>query len=152
LFDWWQSRKPLTEKSADKRRVGGFFGPHVILEELRSRIPRYLDEVDRRKRIYPACKRALSDLDGVTLAHSWWLTEGARERSSQLLANGEQPPLMFYLIWSDYTRLTKHIAAATVFGSSINRAAKLVALPADHISRYEAAQDPLELHADTAQS
>jgi hypothetical protein len=84
LFDWWQSRKPLTEKSADKRRVGGFFGPHVILEELRRRIPRYLDEVDHRERIYPACKRALSDLDGVTLAHSWWLTEGARERSSQL--------------------------------------------------------------------
>jgi hypothetical protein len=64
LFDWWQSRKPLTEKSADKRRVGGFFGPHVILEELRSRIPRYLDEVDHGKLIYPACKRALSDLDG----------------------------------------------------------------------------------------
>jgi hypothetical protein len=59
---------------------------------------------------------------------------------------------MFYLIWSDYTRLAKHIAAATVFGSSINRAAKPVALRADHISRYEAAQDPLELHADTAQS
>jgi hypothetical protein len=64
LFDWWQSRKPLTEKSADKRRVGGFFGPHVILEELRGRIPRYLDEVDHGKQIYPACKRALSDLDG----------------------------------------------------------------------------------------
>ena len=59
---------------------------------------------------------------------------------------------MFYLIWSDYTRLAKHIAAATAFGSSINRAAKLVALPADLIPRYEAAQDPLELDADTAQS
>ena len=64
MFDWWQSRKPSTEKSADKARVGGFFGPHVILEELRSRVPRYLDEVDHGKLIYPACKRALSDLDG----------------------------------------------------------------------------------------
>jgi hypothetical protein len=62
LFDWWQSGKPLTEKSAE--RVGGFFEPHIILEELRSRVPRYLDEVDHGKRIYPACKRALSDLDG----------------------------------------------------------------------------------------
>jgi len=54
----------LAEKSADKGRAGGFFGPHVILEELRNRVPRYLDEVDHSKLIYPACKRALSDLDG----------------------------------------------------------------------------------------
>jgi hypothetical protein len=242
LFDWWKSRKPPVEKSADKATIGGFFGPHVILEELRNRVPRYLDDVDHGKLIYPACKRALSDLDGdvrsvwdhtrleamryltmvpgadfelltnadrqiemmnaylfqrphdetvieftgtattdfaiailaglnwlthcaklsgvdpsqqsgtirnfrkiVTLAHSWWLTEGAIERSNQLLADGKQPPLMFYLIWSDYTRLAKHVAAATVFGSSINRAAKLVALPADLIPRFEAAQDPIEL-------
>jgi hypothetical protein len=242
LFDWWQSRKPLTEKSPGTERLGAFPGPHVILEELRSRVPRYLEDVDQGKLIYPACKRALSDPDGdvrsvwdhtrleatryltmvptpefelltsadrqiemmdayllqrphdetvidftgnattdfamaivaglnwlthcaklagvqpgklsgtignfrriVTLAHSWWLAEGAGERASQLLANGAQPPLMFYLVWSDYTQLAKHIAAATVFGSSINRAAKLVALPADLIPRFEAAQDPLEL-------
>jgi hypothetical protein len=88
---------------------------------------------------------------GITLAHRWWLTEGAGERSNRLLADGDQPLLMFYLIWSDYTRLAKHIAAATVFGSSINRAARLVALPPDLISRFEAAQDPLELDPDTAQ-
>ena len=35
MFYWLRSRKPLTGKSADKGRVGGFFGPHVILEELR---------------------------------------------------------------------------------------------------------------------
>ena len=64
MFDWWQSRKPSTEKSADKVRVGGLFGPHAVLEELRSRVPRYLDEVDQGKPIYPACKRALSDFDG----------------------------------------------------------------------------------------
>ena len=246
MFDWWKSTRPLTKKSADQGCVGG---PRVILEELRSRIPRYLDDVDQGKLIYPACKRALSDLDGdvrsvwdhtrleamryvtmvpgadfelligadrqiemmngylfqrphdetvidftgtattdfaiavlaglnwlthcaklsgvevskqsgtirnfrkvVTLAHQWWLTEGAGERSSQLLANGEQPPLMLYLIWSDYTQLAKHIAAATVFGSSINRAAKLVALPADLIPRFEAAQDPLDLADEAAQS
>ena len=245
MFDWWKS-KPATQKSAD---TGGAGGPRAILEELRSRIPKYLDDVDQGKLIYPACRRALSDVDGdvravwdhtrleamryvtmvpgadfelligadrqiemmnaylfqrphddtvidftgttttdfaiavlaglnwlthcaklsgvevskqsgtirnfrkvVTLAHRWWLTEGAGERSSQLLANGERPPLMFYLMWSDYTQLAKHIAAATVFGSSSNRAAKLVALPADLIPRFEAAQDPLELADDAAQS
>ncbi|MBR1191351.1 hypothetical protein JQ634_27700 [Bradyrhizobium sp. AUGA SZCCT0240] len=243
MFDWWKSKKPST-KSADRGRGGG---PHVILEELRSRVPRYLDDADNGKLIYPACKRALSDLDGdissvwdhtrleamryvtmvpspqfelltgsdrqiemmnaylfqrphdetvidftgtattdfaiaivaglnwlthcaqlsgvepgkqsgtirnfrriVTLAHQWWLTEGAGERASRLLDNGEQPPLMFYLVWNDYTQLAKHIAAATVFGSSANRAAKLVALPADLIPRFEAAQDPLELADDAA--
>jgi hypothetical protein len=62
LFDWWRSRKPLTEKFADKERVG-FFGPHAILEELRTRVPQYLDEADHGKLIYPACKRAFSDSD-----------------------------------------------------------------------------------------
>ena len=244
MFDWWQSSKPVTEKPAGQGRVGAFPGPHLLLDELRSRVPRYLDDVDQGKLIYPACKRALSDPDGdvrsvwdhtrleairyltmvptpefglltgadrqiemleayllqrphdetvidftgtattdfaiaivaglnwlthcaklagvqpgrqsgtighfrklVTLAHSWWLAEGATERCSQLLANGEQPPLMFYLIWSDYTQLAKHIAAAAVFGSSIKRAAKPGALPADLIARFEAAQDPLELDA-----
>jgi hypothetical protein len=64
LFDWWQPRKALTEKSGDKARAGEISGPQVILEELRIRVPRYLDEVDQAKLIYPACKRALSDLDG----------------------------------------------------------------------------------------
>jgi hypothetical protein len=64
LFDWWHSTKPITERSADKANVGGFFGPHVIIDELRSRVPRYLDKVDHGKLIYPACKRALSDLNG----------------------------------------------------------------------------------------
>ena len=244
MFDWLKSTRPLTKKSADHARVGG---PQIILEELRSRIPKYIDDADNGKLIYPACKRALSDKDGdvrsvwdhtrleamryltmvpaadfelligpdrqvemmnaylfqrphddtvvdftgttttdfsiavlaglnwlthcaklsgvevskqsgtirnfrklVMLAHRWWLTEGADERASQLLANGEQPPLMLNLIWSDYTQLAKHIAAATVFGSSINRAAKLVALPADLIPRFEAAQDPRELADDAA--
>ena len=81
----------------------------------------------------------------VTLAQRWWLTEGAADRCAQLLANGEQPPLMLYLIWSEYTRLAKQIAAAAIFGSSISRSTKLVALPGDFISRFEAAQDPDDL-------
>ena len=81
----------------------------------------------------------------VTLAQRWWLTEGAADRCAQLLANGEQPPLMLYLIWSEYTRLAKQIAAAAIFGSSISRSTKLVALPGDFISRFEAAQVPDDL-------
>ena len=78
----------------------------------------------------------------VALAQRWWLTEGAVERCEQMLASGEQPPLMLNLIWSEYTRLAKQIAAAAIFGGSIDRSAKLVALPADLIPRFEAAKDP----------
>jgi hypothetical protein len=81
----------------------------------------------------------------VTLAQRWWLTEGAVERCGQMLARGEQPPLMLYLVWSEYTRLAKQIAAAAIFGSSIDRSAKLVALPAELIPRFEAASDPGDL-------
>jgi hypothetical protein len=81
----------------------------------------------------------------VTVAQQWWLTEGATERCVQLIANRQQPPLMLYLMWSEYTRLAKQVAAAAVFGSSINRSAKLVALPEDLISRFETALDPADL-------
>ena len=80
----------------------------------------------------------------VTLAQRWWLTEGAVERCALMLANAEQPPLMLNLIWSEYTRLAKQIAAAAIFGASINPE-KLVALPADLIPRFEAARDPGDL-------
>lgn len=218
------------------------FGPAAILEDLSERVPRYLNDVDQGKLIYPACRRALSDANGdvrsvwddtrleamryvmmvpgrefdllsgparqiemidaylfqrahadtvidftgtapadftiailaglnwlthcahlasvppaqqtgtirnfrkiVTVAQQWWLTEGATERCDQLLTNRQRPPLMLYLVWSEYTRLSKQVAAATVFGSSIDRSAKLVALPGDLISRFEAAQDPNDL-------
>ena len=81
----------------------------------------------------------------VTLAQQWWLTEGAVERCGQMLANGEQPPLMLHLVWSEYTRLAKQIAAAAIFGGSIERSAQLVALPADLVPRFEAAKDPGDL-------
>jgi hypothetical protein len=81
----------------------------------------------------------------VSVAQRWWLTEGAVERCGQMLANGERPPLMLNLIWSEYTRLAKQITAAAIFGSSIDRSAKLVALPPELIPRFEAAKDPGEL-------
>jgi len=81
----------------------------------------------------------------VTLAQRWWLTEGAAERCAQLLSAGEQPPLMLYLIWSEYTRLAKPIAEAAIFGASVNRSTKLVVLPAELIPRFQSAKDPADL-------
>lgn len=81
----------------------------------------------------------------VTLAQRWWLTEGAIERCGEMIATGERAPLMLNLIWSEYTRLAKQIAAAAIFGGSIDRSAQLVALPADLIPRFEAAKEPEEL-------
>jgi hypothetical protein len=50
----------------------------------------------------------------VVLAQQWWAMEGAGPRCRQMLEQGEKPPLMFYLIWTDYTRLAKEIAAAAL--------------------------------------
>jgi len=64
----------------------------------------------------------LSNFRKVTgLAQQWWAMEGAGERCSQMLAAGEKPPLMLYLIWAEYTRLAKEVTAAAFFGSSIER-------------------------------
>jgi hypothetical protein len=241
LFDWHPKKMLRALKPSDNPK-GVRFGPAAILEDLSERVPRYLNDVDRGKLIYPACRRVLSDANGdvrsvwddtrlegmryvmmvpgrefdllsrparqmemidtylfqrahaetvidftgaastdfaiailaglnwlthcahlasvppaqqsgtirnfrriVTVAQQWWLTEGAHERCDQLIANRQQPPLMLYLVWSEYTRLAKRVAAAAVFGSSINRSAKLVALPKDLISRFETAQDPNDL-------
>jgi hypothetical protein len=241
LFDW-RPRKMIEALKPSERSKGDCFGPAAILEDLSERIPRYLDDVDQGKLIYPACRRALSDANGdvrsvwdgtrleamryvimvpgrqfdllvsptrqmemidaylfqrahaetvidftgtastdfaiailaglnwlthcahvasvppaqqtgtirnfrriVTVAQQWWLTEGATQRCEQLIANKQQPPLVLYLVWSEYTRLAKQITAAAVFGSSINRSAKLVALPKDLISCFEAARDPNDL-------
>jgi hypothetical protein len=81
----------------------------------------------------------------AALAQKWWLTDGANERCAQMLASGVQPPLMLNLVWSEYTRLSKQIAGAAIFGGSIDRSAQLVALPADLIPRFEAAGDPGDL-------
>jgi hypothetical protein len=83
----------------------------------------------------------------VMLAQQWWLTEGAAERCAEMLARAEQPPLMFYLIWSEYTRLAKQITAAAIFGASIDGSVKPAARPADLVPRFEAAKDPSDLLA-----
>ena len=203
-------------KPAATEPLRGFVAPDVLLEDLASRVPQYLDDVDQGRLIYPACKRTLSDADGdvasvwdhtrleamryvdggargpnsellgdaarqlemidaylfqrphadtvidftgvaaadfsiaivaglnwlthcaatgrgstaarqsgtmrhfrklVTLAQRWWLTEGALERCAATAVGREQPPLMLYLIWSEYTRLAKPIAEAAIFGA-----------------------------------
>ena len=58
----------------------------------------------------------------TTLAQQWWAMEGANERCNQMLMAREKPPLMLYLIWTEYTRLAKEVASAAFFGPSIERA------------------------------
>jgi hypothetical protein len=82
------------------------------------------------------------------LAQQWWAMEGAGPRCRQMLADGEKPPLMFYLIWTDYTRLAKEVAAA-----ALNRAINADPAPADPgalvqaMVRLQQADDPDDLPA-----
>ncbi len=84
----------------------------------------------------------------ITLAQQFWMTPGAAERCAEMLASGQKPPLMFFLVWSEYTRLAKQIAAAAIFGPSIDRVSKLVVLPAGLTTRFETAEDPADLLAN----
>ncbi len=83
----------------------------------------------------------------IVLAQQWWAMEGAGPRCRQMLAQGETPPLMLYLIWTDYTRLAKEIAAG-VLGRAI---AAEAAAPSDlgaltqMMARLQQAADPGEL-------
>ena len=63
-------------------------------------------------------------------AQQWWAADGAIGRCSQMLAEGEKPPLMLYLILTEYTRLAKEVAAATC---------------ADTTTRLQRARDPIDL-------
>src|SRR5260370_270398 len=58
-MDWfgWQLPKDRAHKAPP-------FGPQALLQDLETRVPRYLDDVDQGKLIYPACKRARSDAGG----------------------------------------------------------------------------------------
>jgi hypothetical protein len=82
----------------------------------------------------------------VVLAQQWWATEGAGARCRQMLANGEKPPLMLYLVWTDYTRLAREVAAA-----GLSRAIERGAAPADldalmqTLARLQRADDPGDL-------
>jgi hypothetical protein len=100
----------------------------------------------------------------VRPAQQWWDTEGAGSRCAQMLAQREKPPLMLYLVWSEYTRLAKEIASAAIYGASTERArealelqlagrpaeleAALAALP-EAMRSLEAANEPEELGASS---
>jgi hypothetical protein len=102
----------------------------------------------------------------VLLAQQWWAMEGAGPRCSQMLVQRQKPPLMLYLIWTEYTRLAKEVASAAIYGSSIERATErdrehfgreladrpdelrgALAALSDTMSRLELAQEPDDLLA-----
>lgn len=57
----------------------------------------------------------------VVTAQQWWAIEGAEQRCHRMLADREFPPLMIYLMWLEYTRLAKEVAAAAILGSSTDK-------------------------------
>src|SRR5580765_5771425 len=59
-MDWFgsQHRRDPVHKTA--------FGPQALLHDLDRRVPRYLDDVDQGRLIYPACKRTSSDASSDT--------------------------------------------------------------------------------------
>ncbi|WFT99939.1 hypothetical protein QA633_43710 [Bradyrhizobium barranii] len=57
----------------------------------------------------------------VVLAQQWWAIDNAGPRAYEMVANHEVPPLMFCLVWQNYTRLAKEVAIAAIYGSSLDR-------------------------------
>ncbi|WP_063775443.1 hypothetical protein [Bradyrhizobium sp. LTSPM299] len=60
----------------------------------------------------------------AVVARQWWSLEGSGDRCHKMLTEGGRPPLMLYLVWSEYTRLSKEVAVAATYGSSLERAAE----------------------------
>ena len=58
-MDWfgWQHQKGPAPIAAG-------FGPQSLLQDLDKRVPRYLDDVDQGRLIYPACKRTAANTEG----------------------------------------------------------------------------------------
>jgi len=97
----------------------------------------------------------------TVLAQQWWEMKDADARCNQMLEEREKPPLLLYLIWTEYTRLAKEVASAAFFGSSIDRAidrrhkvlnqeftgraAELSPALAETIASFERARDPDDL-------
>jgi len=76
-----------------------------------------LAEVERRK-----ISGTLNNFRKIVfLAQQWWATEGAQTRCNQMLIDREKPPLMLFLVWAEYTRLSKEVGSAAFFGSPIDR-------------------------------
>ena len=57
----------------------------------------------------------------AAVGQQWWSLEGAEARCAEMLKAREKPPLMLYLVWQNFTMLSKEVASATMFGSSIQR-------------------------------
>lgn len=51
---------------------------------------------------------------GASSAQKWWTADSARERYAEMVAAGQEPPLLLNLVWSHYTRMASEIAAARV--------------------------------------
>jgi hypothetical protein len=69
----WFGRRSAGEQrpiEATMDAAGDPFGPMAILQGLDEAVPKYLASVDRGELVYPACKRALTDVDGN--ARSIW--------------------------------------------------------------------------------
>jgi hypothetical protein len=81
----------------------------------------------------------------AVLAQQWWAMEGAGPRCRQMLANGEKPPLMLYLIWTDYTRLAKEVAAAVLNRAISGAASANAGALAQTMTRLQGADDPDDL-------
>jgi hypothetical protein len=81
------------------------------------------------------------------LAQQWWMIDGAQERCVQMLQTRQKPPMMFHLIWQDYTRLAKEIACAAMFGPSLE---KTVARRREKL-KQELSGNPSELMAALAE-
>ena len=217
----------VRSQSKDRAAQRAARGPEAILRDFQNRVPKYLEDTDRGKLVYPACKRKRSDAGGdvgtvwdhtrleamryvvmvpgkgcelltqparqseildaylrqqphedtvidftdstmvnlaiavgagfnwlndctllagadrenssgtlrnfrkITVqAQRWWAMDGAIDRCSRMLTEGERPPLMLYLILTEYTRLAKEVAAATL---------------ADTTARLRRARDPGDL-------
>ena len=74
----------------------------------------------------------------VTVAERWWATDGAGARCAEMLAAGQHPPLMLYLVWFECTNLAKEVAAAAAFPDKAARGG-------ERWSFFALAQDPEEL-------
>ena len=88
----------------------------------------------------------------TVIARRWWALEGSELRCQEMLARGQKPPLMLYLVWLEYTRLAKEIAAAAISRRDVgDRRTELNAALAPVVktmARLERASDPDDLLAE----
>lgn len=232
----WLPKEPVADKPT-------LSDPQAMLEEIAKRVPRYIDDADQGKLVYPACKRTIVNADDaravwghtrleamrylvmvprrefellaeparqpemldaflrqqphentvidftgstmsdlalavfagfnwlshcavltgvdrdrfsgplhrfrklVVLAQQWWTMEGAESRCRQMLAEGEKPPLMFYLVWTDYTRLAREVAAAGLSRAIEGGAASGLDALVQTMARLQHAGEPEDLQS-----